>query len=86
MTDTSVSACHAYIAFVTGILLIVLPLAHAATFRALVAKIVRISDGDALAALPLDGTRFPVRLVGAATSHIAHRGKLSQHYHSRKWK
>jgi endonuclease YncB( thermonuclease family) len=63
MTDASIFTRQAFIAVVTSILLL-LPSAHAATPRSLVAKVDRVSDGDSMKATTSDGTKLRIRLLG----------------------
>jgi micrococcal nuclease len=66
-------------AFVTSILLL-LPSAHAATPRTLVAKVERVSDGDTITALTSEGTKLRLRLIGIDAPEIPHGKKPGQPY------
>lgn len=79
MTDAPVSARCALMAFVTSILLL-LPSAHAATPRTIVAKVERVSDGDTIAAITSEGTKLHIRLLGIDAPEIPHGKKPGQPY------
>jgi micrococcal nuclease len=66
-------------AFVTSVLLL-LPSAHAATPRTLVAKVERVSDGDTITALTSEGTKLRIRLLGIDAPEIPHGQKPGQPY------
>lgn len=77
MSDASVSALYAFMAFVTSIL-ILLPSAHAATPRTFVAKVERVSDGDTLTALTSNQTKLRIRLLGIDAPEVPHGDKPGQ--------
>lgn len=74
MTDASVSARYAFMAFVTSILLLV-PSALAATPRTLVARVNRVSDGDTVIAITSEGTKLRIWLLEIAIPETTNRKK-----------
>ncbi len=66
--------------FVVAALLLLLPWAHAATPRTLVAKVERVSDGDTIIAVTSDQTKLRLRLLGIDAPEVPHGERPGQPY------
>jgi len=73
-----VKARPIYFPIVAVALLLLLPLAHAATPRNLVAKVERVSDGDTVTAITSNQTKLRIRLVGIDAPEVPHGEKPGQ--------
>ncbi len=67
-----------YFSIIVVASLLLLPSAHAATPRTLVAKVERVSDGDNFTAFSSNQTKLRIRLLGIDAPEVPHGTKPGQ--------